>query len=213
MIRNIVPFSKGGYWNGQTMPEQTGAVEGRERQQRSDAQRNQQTILDAAAALFVRQGVDVPVRDIATHAGVGIGTFYRHFPTRSDLVVAVYRHQVDACAAAGPALLASEPAPLDALRAWVDLFVDFLVTKHGLAAALQSDSSGLEALHNFFLERLVPVCAELLDSAVRAGEISTSLTAYELMHGIGNLCITRGNEDDYDPRKLVAVLLHGLERA
>ena len=70
-----------------------------------------------------------------------MGTIYRHFPTRADLVIAVYRHQVDACAEAGPALLASSGTPHAALTRWIDLFVDFLVTKHGLAAALQSDQA------------------------------------------------------------------------
>ena len=69
---------------------------------RADARRNEQTLLDAAAAVFVRSGVEAPVRDIAAKAGVGMGTIYRHFPTRADLVIAVYRHQVDACADAGP---------------------------------------------------------------------------------------------------------------
>lgn len=194
------------------MPEPEPFDQEKGRSQRSDAQRNRRIILDAAAKLFVQHGVDVPIRDIASAAGVGIGTIYRHYPTRSDLVVAVYRHQVDACAAAGPELMASEPTASAALRAWVDLFVDFLVTKHGLAAALQSDSAGLESLHRFFLDRLVPVCAALLDAATEAGEIRTSLSAYEIMHGIGNLCITRDDERDYDPRRLVTVLLRGLER-
>src|ERR1700749_3635426 len=101
---------------------------------RADARRNEQTLLDAAAAVFVAAGVDAPVRDIATKAGVGMGTIYRHFPTRADLVIAVYRHQVEACADAGPRLLADH-SPFDALRQWVSLFVDFLVTKHGLAEA------------------------------------------------------------------------------
>ena len=77
------------------------------RSKRADALRNQQTLLDAAAEVFVTSGVDAPIREIAARAGVGIGTIYRHFPTRADLVVAVYRHQVEACAEAGPALLAS----------------------------------------------------------------------------------------------------------
>ena len=76
------------------------------RSKRADALRNQQTLLAAAAAVFVTSGVDAPIREIAARAGVGIGTIYRHFPTRADLVVAVYRHQVEACAEAGPALLA-----------------------------------------------------------------------------------------------------------
>ena len=75
------------------------------RPKRADARRNKETLLDAAAAVFVASGVDAPVRDIAAKAGVGTGTIYRHFPTRADLVIAVYRHQVDACAEAGPALL------------------------------------------------------------------------------------------------------------
>ena len=73
---------------------------------RADARRNEATLLDAAAAVFVESGVNAPVRDIAARAGVGVGTIYRHFPTRADLIVAVYRHQVEACAEAGPVLLA-----------------------------------------------------------------------------------------------------------
>src|ERR1700757_1752810 len=129
------------------------------RQKRADAHRNEQALLDAAAAVFVSSGVAAPVRDIAAKAGVGMGTIYRHFPTRADLIIAVYRHQVEACAQAGPALLASSSTPLAALTQWIDLFVDFLITKHGLAAALQSDSARFETLHAYFLDRLVPVCA------------------------------------------------------
>jgi AcrR family transcriptional regulator len=180
------------------------------RNMRADARRNQQTLLDAAAAVFVTSGVDAPIREIAARAGVGIGTIYRHFPTRADLVVAVYRHQVEACAEAGPALLAEAASPFAALRQWADLFVDFLVTKHGLAGALQSDSGGFDALHAYFLDRLVPVCQQLLDAAVAAGEISPGTHAYELMHAIGNLCIARHSDPRYDPRRLVQLLLGGL---
>jgi AcrR family transcriptional regulator len=182
------------------------------RGKRADALRNQQALLDAAAAVFVTSGVDASIREIAARAGVGIGTIYRHFPTRADLVVAVYRHQVEACAEAGPALLASAGSSLVALRQWADLFVDFLVTKHGLASALQSDSSGFEALHTYFLDRLVPVCAHLLAAAADAGEIRPGIGAYELMRGIGNLCIGRDNDPRYDPRRLVDLLLRGLQR-
>lgn len=135
------------------------------RSTRSDAVRNRQVLLDAAAEVFVASGVDAPIREIAARAGVGTGTVYRHFPTRADLVVAVYRHQVEACAEAGPALLADSASPFAALRAWTGLFVDFLVTKHGLADAMRADSGGFEALHAYFLDRLVPVCAQLLDAA------------------------------------------------
>jgi AcrR family transcriptional regulator len=178
------------------------------RGKRADAQRNQQALLSAAAAVFVTSGVDAPIREIAARAGVGIGTIYRHFPTRADLVVAVYRHQVEACAEAGPALLASADSPLAALSEWVGLFVDFLVTKHGLANVLQSDSAGFDALHTYFLDRLVPVCSALLEAAVSAGEVRPFTEAYQLMRGIGNLCI--GDDPRYDPRNLVELVLRGL---
>ena len=177
---------------------------------RADAERNRAALLDAAASVFVASGVDAPVRDIAAAAGVGVATIYRHFPTRSDLVVAVYRHQVEACAEAGPTLLADEPSPYDALVGWIDLFVDLLVTKHGLAAALRSDRTEFEALHAYFLDRLVPVGEQLLDAAASAGEVRTDLDAYQLLRGVGNLCIGAGSDGRYDARRLVAALLAGL---
>ncbi|MFI5909844.1 TetR/AcrR family transcriptional regulator [Dactylosporangium sp. NPDC051541] len=179
------------------------------RKRRSDARRNEEALLEAAAAAFVSAGVDAPVRDIAARAGVGVGTIYRHFPARADLVVAVYRHQVEACAAAGPELLASARSPYAALTAWIDLFVDFLVTKHGLAEAMRSDDAGFHTLHGYFLDRLVPVCAQLLNAATAAGEIEPGLEALLLMHGIGNLCIGAG-DPGYDARRMVALVVAGL---
>ncbi|MEU9897913.1 TetR/AcrR family transcriptional regulator [Streptomyces phaeochromogenes] len=179
---------------------------------RKDARRNKETLLDAAAAVFVTSGVEAPVRDIAAKAGVGLGTIYRHFPTRSDLVIAVYRHQVDACAEAGPALLETSPTPHAALGQWIDLFVDFLVTKHGLAAALQTDNAGFETLHAYFLDRLLPVCTQLLDAAAASGEIRSDLTAYQLMRGVGNLCIGADGDSRYDARRLVELLVAGLRQ-
>ncbi|MER7837396.1 TetR/AcrR family transcriptional regulator [Streptomyces sp. NPDC096040] len=183
------------------------------RPRRADARRNEMTLLEAAAAAFVASGVEAPVRDIAARAGVGTATIYRHFPTRADLIIAVYRHQVEACVEAGPALLATAPSPYDALRRWIDLFVDFLVTKHGLAAALRSDQAGFDTLHAYFLDRLVPVCARLLDAANESGEIHTDLAALDLMHGVGNLCIGADHDPGYDARRLVGLLVTGLGRA
>jgi AcrR family transcriptional regulator len=180
------------------------------RSKRADARRNEEALLEAAAAVFVTSGVDAPVRDIAARAGVGMGTIYRHFPTRADLIIAVYRHQVQACAEAGPDLLATCATPYAALGRWVDLFVDFLVTKHGLAAVLQSDDPGFETLHAWFLDRLVPVCTRLLEAAVAAGEIRSDVAAYELMRGVGNLCIGAEHDPRYDARRLVELLVAGL---
>ncbi|SRR5260221_7961221 len=180
------------------------------RQKRADAQRNEQALLAAAAAVFVTSGVKAPVRDIAAAAGVGMGTMYRHFPTRADLVVALYRHQVEACAKAGPILLAKGGSPHAALSQWVNLFVDFLVTKHGLAAILQSDSDGFDALHAYFLDRLVPVCAQLLEACAQAGEIRADIDAYELMRGIGSLCVGGDLDPRYNARRMVELLIAGL---
>jgi AcrR family transcriptional regulator len=177
---------------------------------RADARRNEQVLLDAAAAVFVESGVDAPVRAIAARAGVGMGTVYRHFPTRADLVVAVYRHQIEACAEAGPRLLADADTPHDALVEWVRLFVGFLVTKHGLAAAMQGDGPGFQALHASFLDRLVPVCGGILRAAADAGQVDAGIGAYELMRAIGNLCAGAEADPDYDAERMVGVLLAGL---
>ena len=192
-----------------TMTSTTGAPPGPVgRLKRSDARRNQQTLLDAAAVVFVRAGVDAPVRDIAAEAGVGMGTIYRHFPTRADLVVAVFRHQLDALAAATTA--AAGETPYDALRSWVARFADFLVTKHGLAKALQSDRAGFESLHAEFVDRLVPVLDRLLRASAAAGQTRADIPAFDLMLGIGNLCIGVDNYPDYHARRMIDLLLAGL---
>jgi AcrR family transcriptional regulator len=177
---------------------------------RADARRNEATLLDAAAAAFIDSGVNVPVRDIAARAGVGVGTIYRHFPTRADLIVAVYRHQVQACAEAGPVLLADCDRPRHALDRWIGMFVDFLVTKHGLADVLRSDDAAYQTLHAYFIDRLVPVCGQLLEAAAAADEIRPGQDAYELLRGVGSLCAGVGSDARYDPRHLVGLLIAGL---
>ncbi|MEV7602786.1 helix-turn-helix domain-containing protein [Kitasatospora sp. NPDC089797] len=199
--RGEAPDERGGTGPGEAAPGET---------RRKDARRNREALLDAAAAAFVAAGVEAPVRDIAARAGVGVGTIYRHFPTRADLVIAVYRHQIDACAGAGPALLAEGPTPHAALARWIDLFVDFLVTKHGLAAALQGDNATFDGLHAHFLDRLLPVCAELLRAAEAADGIRPGLDAYALLRGVGNLCIGADSDPRYDARRLVRLLVAGL---
>src|SRR5436309_9748266 len=141
-----------------------------------------------------------------------MGTIYRHFPTRADLIVAVYRHQVEACAEAGPVLLAKSGSPHAALGQWVNLFVDFLVTKHGLAAILQPDSGGFAALHAYFLDRLVPVCTQLLAAATESGEISADVDAYELMRAVGSLCVGADDDPRYHARRMVDLLIAGLRQ-
>lgn len=183
------------------------------RRKRSDARRNQQTLLHAAAVVFVRAGVDAPVRDIAAEAGVGIATIYRHFPSRADLVVAVFRHQLDALAAPGAVTAAAAENPYDALQSWVARFVDFLVTKHGLAEALQSDQAGFESLHAEFVDRLLPVLDQLLKASAAAGQSRADIRAYDLMLAIGNLCIGAETFPGYRARRMIDLLLAGLAQA
>nr|WP_202451793.1 TetR/AcrR family transcriptional regulator [Streptomyces sp. SID4948] len=169
-------------------------------------------MLSAAAAVFVDQGVQAPIRDIAGRAGVGLGTVYRHFPTRADLVTAVYRHQVDACAALAPELLREQRSPAAALTRWIDAFVEFLVTKHGLGAALRSEDPSLQNLHTLMLDKLVPACATLIDAGAAAGELDPDLDAYTLLRAVGNLCILGGDYDRADAQQMVARLLAGCRR-
>jgi AcrR family transcriptional regulator len=209
-IRIRVPISKMSDGGNSTVADIGSGSASSAPRKRADARRNEETLLEAAAAAFIASGVDAPVRDIAAKAGVGIGTIYRHFPTRADLIVAVYRHQVEACVEAGQALLANSDSPHTALARWIDLFVDFLVTKHGLAEALQSDDATFATLHAYFIDRLMPVCAELLAAAARAGQIRPDIQALELMRGVGNLCIGTNKDPRYDARRMVELLLAGL---
>jgi AcrR family transcriptional regulator len=176
---------------------------------RSDVRRNEQTLLDAAAAVFARAGVHAPVREIAAESGLGMGTIYRHFPTRSELVVAVFKHQVDALSTDAHAPSA-EVGPYEALRLWVHRFADFLVTKHGLAEAMRSDPTGFEYLHNEFVERLLPVLDQLLHASAAAGATRADVRAYDLMLAVGNLCIGVDTFPDYQARRMIDLLLAGL---
>ncbi|MFJ4654688.1 TetR/AcrR family transcriptional regulator [Nocardia sp. NPDC088792] len=194
------------------MRDSEAAAEHATRPKRADARRNEQTLLDAAATVFVTSGVEAPIRDIAAQARVGTATIYRHFPTRADLIVAVYRHQVESLAETGPALLTDSASPYAALQIWIEAFTDFVITKQGLATVLQSDDPCFDPLHSYFLERLVPVCTQLLDAAAESGEISAGQDAYELMRGVGGLCAGAGANPRYNARRLVRLLIAGLCR-
>lgn len=178
------------------------------RSRRSDARRNEQTLLEAAARVFADAGINAPVRLVASEAGVGMGTIYRHFPSRVELVAAVYRHQVDACVGLGEGLLEDGSPPFAALSEWMDAFVDFLATKRGLATVRSHDDSRTD-LHDYFLDRLVPICDRLLTAARESGEVAADITGYELMRGAGNLCLLPGDDGRYDARKLTHLLLAG----
>src|SRR5271157_1098463 len=112
-------------------------------------------LLEAALAVFATAGCDAPVREIAEKAGVGVGTVYRHFPQRADLIAAVFRREIDVCADAA-SVLAAECQPGEALARWMQRYVDFIVAKRGLATALHSGDPAFDTLPAYFQKRLRP---------------------------------------------------------
>lgn len=177
-----------------------------ERRVRADAQRNLGVVLDAAKAVFATSGVDAPVREIAAKAGVGVGTLYRHFPQRSDLIVAVFRQEVDACADAASAL-AADYQPADALARWLRRYTEFIGAKKGLAAALHSGDTAFEALPAYFDTRMQPVLRSLLDSASAAGEVRGDVDPNDLLHAVAYLCMSADGEKS---ARMVDLLIDGL---
>nr|WP_253913379.1 TetR/AcrR family transcriptional regulator [Pseudoruegeria sp. HB172150] len=165
--------------------------------------------MQAAKEVFAESGVDAPVREIAKRAGVGIGTVYRNFPKRSDLIAGVFRREVDVFAEAGQALAGSD-APFEALARWSGLYVDFLATKRGLGAALYSGDPAYEALPGYFRARLEPVVRDLLENAAAAGEVRKDVDPYELLRAIGSLSATAETGGAETARRMVGLLLDGL---
>ncbi|MEZ0163264.1 TetR/AcrR family transcriptional regulator [Kineococcus sp. LSe6-4] len=148
-----------------------------------------------------------------SRAGVGVGTVYRHFPTRADLVGAVYRHQVQECTALAATLREQAVPPVDALERWIAAFVDFLATKHGLGEALLSEDSGLANLHALVLDELVPACASLLEAGQRSGELDPRIVAPTLLRAVGNLSIPGPGYGREQAREMVTRLLAGCRTA
>lgn len=176
---------------------------------RADAQRNINALLEAALAVFATSGVDAPAREIAAKAGVGVGTLYRHFPQRSDLVVAIFRHQVDACAEAAQVLAAEHP-PGKALALWMQRYADFIAAKRGLATALHSGDPAFNPLPAYFDTRLRPALQALLEAAARAGEVRRDIKPNDLLRAVGSLCMSAHDDRTDYVRRMVALLVDGL---
>lgn len=176
------------------------------RRVRADAQRNLGAVVEAAKAVFAESGVDAPVREIAARAGVGVGTLYRHFPRRADLVVAVFEREIDECAAAAPAL-AETNTPGEALTKWIHRYTELLGTKRGLAAALHSGDPAFDALPTYFEQRLTPALQTLVQAAVAAGEIRADADPEDLLHAIAHLC---ASPDAGRAARMVDLLIDGL---
>ncbi|MER6227858.1 TetR/AcrR family transcriptional regulator [Streptomyces sp. NPDC001616] len=176
---------------------------------RADVRRNTDALLTAAAEAFLTSGVDAPVRQITAKAGVGAGTLYRHFPQRSDLIAAVFRHEVDACADAAPSL-AAEYGPAEALTRWLQRLALFFATKRGLSAALHSGDSTYDSLPAYFEQRFMPALTGLIDAAAEAGEIRSDVTPDDLLVATRNLTVPEGEDDTGHTRRMIALLVDGL---
>jgi len=180
-----------------------------ERNVRADAQRNIETLVRTARDVFATSGVEAPMREIAEKAGVGVGTIYRNFPQRSDLIAAVFRSEVDDCVDAAASLAENLP-PGEALDRWMQRYVDFIVAKRGLASALHSGDPAFEALPAYFDSQFEPALQKLLDAAVTAGEIRPDANPYDLLRAVASLCMPSSDGNPTAARRLVALLVDGL---
>lgn len=210
-MRNIVPFATDELIKNKTEDLNDGLepCDRTDRRVRADAHRNIDSLLRSALAVFADSGVQAPVREIADKVGVGVGTLYHHFSQRSDLVAAVFRHEVDACADAAP-ILADKYAPFEALAHWMQRYAAFIATKRGLAKALHSGDPAFDALPAYFDERLQPALQTLLSSAASAGEVRTDVDADDLLRAVARLCVSTSDDGSGQAQRMVALLIDGL---
>ena len=177
---------------------------------RADAQRNRDKLLDAAVRAFSSGGPEVTLEAIARDAGVGIGTLYRHFPTREALVEAAYRNELARLCDVVPDLLAAEP-PDQAMRIWMDRFVDYMSTKHGMADALRAviASGG-----NPFAEsrdRLLAAVTALLEAGVAAGTLRSDIAPADVLTSLSGVSMVTANQAQPDQaRRILDLLIDGL---
>jgi len=181
------------------------------RRQRSDAQRNVVALVAAAKTVFASSGVDAPAKEITDRAGVGVGTLYRHFPRRSDLIVAVLQHEIDECVQAAEQL-GTTLSPWEALIGWIERFTDFVGTKRGLASALHSGDPAYDDLPQHLMVQLEPALQTLLARAVDGGYARDDVTARELLTTIALMCQpVRGEQPSFNQR-MTRVFMEGLGR-
>jgi AcrR family transcriptional regulator len=158
------------------------------RKPRADAARNRELVLEAAKTVFSTGGADASLEAVARQAGVGIGTLYRHFPTREALYEAVYRREVGQLVDLAEELK-NEPKPVDALRRWLRSTVAFVATKKGMMAALALAAHGSPELNSYSRDRLTKAVGALLDRAVAAGEIRSDVSPEDLVRALIGMCL------------------------
>jgi AcrR family transcriptional regulator len=180
------------------------------RKPRADSLRNRERLLQAATRVFSAGGPDASLEAIARRAGVGIGTLYRHFPTREALFEAVYRHEVDEIAALA-GRLAPEAAPLEALRQWLNAFVQLVATKKGMLAALSLAAHAPSELYAYSFEHLTKAVGLVLQRAVTARQVRADITPEDLLRAVLGLSHSyEGPDWQKTVTRLVDVFVDGL---
>jgi AcrR family transcriptional regulator len=180
-----------------------------ERKPRTDAQRNRERILEVAKAAFTRYGAHASLDDIAKDAGVGAGTLYRHFPTRDALIEAVYRTEVEKLAVAERELSEKLP-PMEALRAWMLLFVDYIATKQIIAPALNTLFGGASKLYEGSRAQIQGAIDALVKRAIKSGDIRKDLDPFDLLRALIGVSNVASSPDwKQSARRLVDILITG----
>ncbi|HEY1730584.1 MAG TPA: TetR/AcrR family transcriptional regulator [Terriglobales bacterium] len=179
------------------------------RKPRADAQRNRDRILEIAKEAFTRSGANISLDDVAKQAGVGPGTLYRHFPTRDALLEAVYRTEVEKLAAAEAKFAATMP-PLEALRAWMLLFVDYIAAKQIIAPALNTIVGGPSKLFEASGDLIKGAIRALVDRAIRSGDIRPDLDPFDLLRALVGVSNVASVPDwPQSAKRLVEILILG----
>ena len=179
------------------------------RKPRTDAQRNRGRILEVAKETFTRSGANSSLDDIAKHAGVGAGTLYRHFPTREALLEAVYRTEVEKLAAAERKFGQTMP-PMEALRAWMLLFVEYIATKKIIAAALNTLVGGPSKVFEASGAQIKGAIHALVERAIKSGDLRPDLDPFDLLRAlIGVSNVASGPDWPQSARRLVDILITG----
>jgi AcrR family transcriptional regulator len=183
------------------------------RKPRSDAVRNRERLLKAAAQIFSAGGPDASLEAVAKRAGVGIGTLYRHFPTREALFEAVYRHEVDQLGELAERL-GREVAPVEALRHWLHANVRLVATKKGMVAALALAAYGPSELYAYSFERLRKAVGALLDRAIEADEIRADITPEDLLRALAGMVYNVYDTPDWQKTalRLADIFVDGLRK-
>jgi len=179
------------------------------RKPRTDAQRNRERILEVAKQAFTRYGANASLDDVAKEAGVGAGTLYRHFPTRDALIEAVYRTEVEKLAAA-ERKFAETMAPIDALRAWMLLFINYIAAKHIIAPALNTFVGGASKLYEGSRAQIQGAIDALVKRAIKSGDIRKDIEPFDLLRaliGVSNVSSTPDWQQS--AKRLVDILITG----